>query len=175
MLNDLSRATDMPLKADAGESITYSFLVTNTGNVTLTDVTVVDTFLGSSAVTCDPTTLEPGASVTCTAAAYSVLDTDVEDGLAIDNVATASGQPPTGGRVSDTDDATIPSQIPAVAGVVQDAPKAPTAPVAGPRVGTLAFTGAESAPLGLSGLIVLLLGTVMTLAGRRPGRHRARE
>ena len=54
--------------AAAGETIHYSFLVTNTGNVTLTSVQVVDTDLpGLSAIDCPHTTLAAGASETCTA------------------------------------------------------------------------------------------------------------
>ncbi|HEX6355596.1 DUF7507 domain-containing protein [Actinophytocola sp.] len=77
--------------ADAGETIAYSFVVTNTGNVTLTDIQVNDPKAG--AVTCPSTTLAPGASTTCTAAPYTVTDADIDAGV-VRNVATASGQPP---------------------------------------------------------------------------------
>ncbi|NMM35362.1 MAG: hypothetical protein HHJ13_15480 [Phycicoccus sp.] len=161
-------------KADAGETITYSFLVTNTGNVALTTVAVADPKLdllaGFSAVTCSPTTLLPAASVTCTAAAYNVTDADVAAGLDVVNVATASGQPPTGSRVSDTDTVSTPTAMPEVLGVVENAPS------------ILAFTGAATVPLGLSGLLALVLGAILTGASRRRqvgadrrGAHRPRE
>ena len=52
----------------AGQTIHYSFDVTNSGNVTLTTVQVNDTDLpGLSAITCPHTTLAAGASQTCTA------------------------------------------------------------------------------------------------------------
>ncbi|SDO68316.1 conserved repeat domain-containing protein [Nakamurella panacisegetis] len=82
-----------------GEKITYSFVVTNTGNVTLTDVHPSEgTFSGSgtmSAPVCPAgaASLAPGASVTCTAG-YTVTQADVDAGK-ITNVATATGTPPT--------------------------------------------------------------------------------
>jgi uncharacterized repeat protein (TIGR01451 family) len=80
--------------ADAGEEVTYTFLVTNTGDVTLTDVAVDDPKI--SDVTCPATTLDPGESMTCTAATYVVTDADIDAG-SVDNVATASGAPTDGG------------------------------------------------------------------------------
>ena len=55
-LNDVAGKTAG--KADAGETITYSFLVTNTGSVTLSGVAVTDSKLASPIV-CDPTELAP--------------------------------------------------------------------------------------------------------------------
>jgi uncharacterized repeat protein (TIGR01451 family) len=84
--------------AAVNEQITYSFLVTNTGNVTLTDPQVTDSdFSGTgtlSAITCPPSasTLEPGDGVTCTAT-YTVTQADVDSGE-LTNTATATGTPP---------------------------------------------------------------------------------
>ena len=75
-----------------GSTISYSFLVTNTGSVTLTDVTVTDGLAGLSAVVCPSTTLAVGANMTCTAT-YVVTQTDVDAGN-VHNSATASGTPP---------------------------------------------------------------------------------
>ncbi|WP_159394391.1 DUF11 domain-containing protein, partial [Streptomyces sp. NRRL S-495] len=85
----------------AGETLTYSYLVTNTGNITLTGVTVTEgTFTGTgtlSPITCpeDARSLDPGRIVTCTAT-YTVTQADVDAGK-IDNAATANGTPPGGG------------------------------------------------------------------------------
>ncbi|MFE6748034.1 GEVED domain-containing protein [Kitasatospora purpeofusca] len=85
----------------AGETLTYSYLVTNTGNVTLTGVTVTEgTFTGTgplSPIDCPEgaRSLEPGRVVTCTAT-YTVTQADVDAGR-IDNAATATGTPPDGG------------------------------------------------------------------------------
>ncbi|UAL28750.1 DUF11 domain-containing protein [Nocardioides rotundus] len=72
---------DSDALADAGETIDYSFVVTNTGTTTLTNVTVTDPKLG--AVDCPTGTLAPGASITCTAT-YTVTQGDVDSG-SVDN------------------------------------------------------------------------------------------
>jgi LPXTG-site transpeptidase (sortase) family protein len=92
--------------ATAGDVITYAFTVTNTGNVTLTNVTVSDpliTILGVPIAL-----LVPGASDSTTfTGSYILTQADINSG-AFTNIATASGTPPTGGDVSDTDDDTQP-------------------------------------------------------------------
>ena len=75
-----------------GDTITYTYLVTNTGNVDLTSVAVNDPTIGT--VTC-PTPaapgLAPGGSETCTAnATYPVTQADVDNGSVTDT-ATATG------------------------------------------------------------------------------------
>ena len=52
-------------KVAAGDKVSYSFTVTNTGNVTLTGVSVADPKVGK--VTCPQTTVAPGKQTTCTA------------------------------------------------------------------------------------------------------------
>ncbi|MYU21164.1 DUF11 domain-containing protein, partial [Streptomyces sp. SID8352] len=87
-------------KLVAGEEITYRFTVTNTGNVTLTDVKVDEgEFTGDGElgdVTCPAgaASLAPGARVTCTAK-YTVTQADVDNG-SVENSATATGTPPSG-------------------------------------------------------------------------------
>ncbi len=81
----------------AGETITYSFDVTNSGNVTLHSVKVDDTGLpGLSAISCPHTTLAAGASQTCTAT-YLTTAADVDAG-SVTNHATAHGDPPKAAR-----------------------------------------------------------------------------
>ena len=89
----------------AGDHVTYYYLVTNSGNVTLTNVGVMDSKLGS--VTCPDATLAPGASETCTAT-YTTTQADVDAG-SITNTGTASGTPPTGSSVTNTSTLTITS------------------------------------------------------------------
>ncbi|MGD2205128.1 DUF7507 domain-containing protein, partial [Microbacterium maritypicum] len=92
------KSADLDELSAAGQTIEYSFLVTNTGNVTLTDVTVDETaFTGTGTapvVTCPAgaASLAPGADVTCTAS-YVVTQADVDSG-GVSNTATATGTPP---------------------------------------------------------------------------------
>jgi uncharacterized repeat protein (TIGR01451 family) len=79
---------------DAGETISYTFTVTNTGTVTLTDVTVTDQLSGS--VTCPTTPLAPGATIVCTGdAPHTVTDADVVAGQVV-NMGTADATTPAG-------------------------------------------------------------------------------
>jgi hypothetical protein len=110
-----------------GQTITYSFVVTNTGNVTLTNVTVNEgTFTGSgtmSAPTCPDgaASLAPGAQVTCTAT-YVVTQADVDAG-SISNTATTTGTPPSGPPpVSPPSTSTVTAK-PASAWVSRSAPR----------------------------------------------------
>lgn len=80
--------------ADVGETIRYAFTLLNTGNITLTGVSVADPKAGP--VTCAATTVAPGQTTTCTAAPYRVTDADVLAG-GVTNTATASANPPVGG------------------------------------------------------------------------------
>jgi hypothetical protein len=62
---------------------------------------------GSSDAGTQAGTLSPGETVGCSAA-YTTTQADVDAGQ-VDNTATASGTPPSGPDVSDTDPATITS------------------------------------------------------------------
>ena len=73
----LDKSSDVATVDAVGDVVTYSFLVTNVGNVTLTTVGVADPLPGLSAVTCPVATLAPAASTTCTAT-YSVTQGDLD-------------------------------------------------------------------------------------------------
>jgi len=82
----------------AGDQVNYTFLVTNTGNVTINSIKVTDPLLGSpTAVTCESTTLDPGAATEC-AATYLIKLADVDAGHVM-NTATATGKDPGGDDV----------------------------------------------------------------------------
>ena len=81
-----------------GQTITYSFVVTNAGNVTLHGISISDPLVGLSAITGYATTLAPGASTTGTAT-YVVTQADVDRGSIV-NTATVQGTPPVGTPVS---------------------------------------------------------------------------
>ncbi|MFJ3234590.1 hypothetical protein [Streptomyces sp. NPDC086787] len=114
----------------AGQQVSYTYLVTNTGNVTLSGLAVADTdFTGSGprpTVSCPGTTLPVGASVTCTAT-YTVRQADVDQG-SITNEARATATAAGGTPVSATDDAQVTSRRePAVALVKTASPESVTA------------------------------------------------
>ena len=97
----------------AGTLITYSYQVTNTGNVTLNPVTVTDPMAGLSSISCPATSLTPGASETCTAT-YTTTQADVDRG-SLKNTGTATGTPPSGPNVTAQSSVSIPAvQTPAI-------------------------------------------------------------
>ncbi|POH66615.1 hypothetical protein C3B61_08665 [Cryobacterium zongtaii] len=91
----------------AGDTIAYSFTATNTGNVTLTAVSIADELEGLSQIAygawpAASGVLAPGQSVTATAS-YAITQADRDAGT-VDNTATTTGTPPSGPPVSDEDD-----------------------------------------------------------------------
>ena len=89
----IDKTAGTPSGNTAGSTIGYSFLVSNTGNVTLTGIAINDALLDAAAV-CPVTTLAPGASTTCTGT-HTITQAEVNAGT-VNNSATASGTPPTG-------------------------------------------------------------------------------
>jgi uncharacterized repeat protein (TIGR01451 family) len=140
--------------ADAGETITYTYVVTNTGNVTASGVTVDDpdvTGIGPA-----PLTLAPGQTATFTSGQYVVLPGDVLAGV-IKTTATAAGLDPQGVAFGSD-----PSPASTQAGPV------PVAPA------ILAFTGSNPVASELVGLFLLLAGLALALFGRKVRRRRIR-
>jgi len=76
----------------AGQTVPYTFTVTNTGDVTITEIAVSDPT--TAGATCPQTTLDPGISTICTAT-HTVTATDLDSGQLV-NTATVTGTPPTG-------------------------------------------------------------------------------
>ena len=100
------------------ETVTYTYEVENTGNVTLDNLAVTDEFetaglVGSNAnlgpITCSLIpqggTLDPGDTTTCTAT-YTLDQDDVDNGELI-NVADADADDPDGNNVNDDDGETV--------------------------------------------------------------------
>ncbi|MFJ8039025.1 beta strand repeat-containing protein [Kitasatospora sp. NPDC096147] len=134
----------------AGQSVAYSFVVTNTGNVTLTDVAVTETaFSGtgtSPAVTCPvgAASLAPGASVTCTAS-YAVTQADLEAGR-ITNTAVATGTPPAGPPVTSPPSTATVTTVPPI--VTASPSPSPSTPVPSASPSTTASPSSSPAPSG---------------------------
>ena len=85
----LTKSTTSTGYGAAGQTIPYSYLVTNSGATTLTGISVSD---NKVSVSCPSTTLAKGASETCTAT-YTVTQADVDSG-SVTNSATASADGP---------------------------------------------------------------------------------
>ena len=153
-------------QADLGEQITFKITLTNTGNVTLRDVTVTDSMKGLT-LDCSGqtngkitlTTDAPDNVVVCTTSAYTITAADVAAGQVV-NVATADGQygPEAGddngakGAPGGGDISSEPSEVT----VTVTAPQAPT--------------GGQVAPaswLWLGGIAPLLAGAYLLLLRRR--------
>lgn len=134
-----------------GDTITFTFVVTNTGNVSLTSVSIADELRGLSAITYGawPNAqgeLAPGASVTATAT-YAVTDADKSAGF-VNNEASVTAAPPTGPEITDRDDVRVTLK----------------------SVGALAHTGVDSDRLrgaGLFSLLTILVGATAMFIVRR--------
>ncbi len=87
----------------AGQTISYSYVVTNTGNVSISAISVSDDKAGAAA--CPATTLAVGADMTCTAS-YATTAVDVTAG-SVTNTATAHGTPASGTLADVTAQATV--------------------------------------------------------------------
>ena len=99
--------------ANPGDTIAYSFTVSNTGNVSLTNITLTDP---DATISGGPiASLAPGASDSSTfTGTYTVDQTDVDAGT-FTNIATVTGKPPIGVNVSNTDNDT--QSLPPVASI----------------------------------------------------------
>ena len=84
-----------------GETITYSFGITNIGNTTLTDIVLDDTLLGGTV--CTIPSLAPGVNNTGCSANYVITQADIDFG-SITNQATVTGTDLNGNLVTDNSD-----------------------------------------------------------------------
>ncbi|UOQ55808.1 DUF11 domain-containing protein [Leucobacter allii] len=116
---DITKTADRASYATVGETITYTFTVTNTGTLDLENVGVQETaFDGAgelSAVACPGNALRVGESMECSAAT-TVTQEDIERG-AISNAAVATGNAPGEPSIaSPPDEVRVPAaQAPALA------------------------------------------------------------
>lgn len=147
----LDKSGSGPDPLTVGETVTYTFEVTNTGQLQLTGVAVTDPLPGLSAIDCQATTLAPGASTTCTAV-YSVTQADVDAGF-ISNTATVVGTPPNGmAPVSAADSATVPpSQIRGID--LEKTAIGPDTPAPGATI-TFSFIVTNTGNVALSNVVV---------------------
>jgi uncharacterized repeat protein (TIGR01451 family) len=125
-----------------GTTVTFTYVITNTGDTTLYNVSVDDDILGHVG---DIAVLEAGASVTLT------KDFVVGDEI-VTNVGTAAGEDVLGRSVSANDDATV-------------------APIAGenppPNNPPTPFTGSDAGRLGIITMVLLGIGVTVVATTRR--------
>jgi large repetitive protein len=90
--------------ANAGDLVKYYFHVTNTGNVALNPIVIIDPLLGNSPIAFANgiTSLAPGECVDAVAS-YQITQADLDNGK-IHNFATAYGNPPNGNPKDFSDD-----------------------------------------------------------------------
>ncbi len=109
-------------EASVGDLITYSFVMTNTGNTTLNDVRLVDPLPGITITFTEFDNFAPGDEQTFTGT-YAITQADIDAGR-VENQATASGLPANGTtRVTDVSDdpaTTAPEDL-----TIVDLPAAP--------------------------------------------------
>jgi hypothetical protein len=140
-----------PISGTPGTPVTYTFVVTNIGDVTLFEITVIDDKLGHI---CNIAELGVGDSAECTKG--STLGT-----IGVRNVAVARGHDLLGRFVEDDDDAVVSVVEPAR---FERPPPAAILPVTGLDNG---------APLGASGFALIAAGLLVLAYERRRTRARA--
>ncbi|AWI24425.1 hypothetical protein HYN49_00135 [Flavobacterium pallidum] len=88
---------------DTADTVVYTFVIRNTGNVTVTNILINDALTGTVLVPLTPSTLNPGESGTMTPVVYHINQTNINAGLVI-NSASVTGSDPNGDTVSDVSD-----------------------------------------------------------------------
>lgn len=139
--------------------VTFTYVVTNVGDVLLTGVTVTDDVIGAIG---SIGSLDPQSSVTLTKTVIVTTSSPTR------NVGKASGSDPLGRAVEDSDDATISIVLPVliVAPPGAAASAAPHGPLA-LKAAELPRTGADIGVLLSMSLLAILLGGVLNGLGRR--------
>ncbi len=152
-------------QANVGDSIEYTFTVTNTGNVTLTNITVTDALV---TVAGNPiASLEPGESDSTTITGSLPLTQAMIDTGSVYNTADVSGTTPSNGTVTDTDDTTVsitpdPSLTLTKTGTLHDDVVAPSGQVNVGDTITYIFTITNTGNVTLHELTVEDLGVTLS-------------
>ena len=126
-----------------GTTVTFTYVVTNTGDVTLFNISVDDDIMGHIG---DIASLDPGEDATLT------KDFVVGDEI-VTNVGTAVGHDILGREVSASDDATVAP----IAGANPPPNNPPTTP----------FTGSDAGRLGLITMVLFGIGVTVVASTRR--------
>ena len=165
----LTKAASGPYAA-AGDVVTFSFTVSNTGNTTLSNLTVSDPFF-SPALSCPIASLAPAATNAFCTASYTVTQTDVDRGQ-ITNTASASGSAPAGVTAPTSQSSTVvvagPTRAPSVE--ITKTPDTASFAAVGSTV-AYTFSVTNTGNVSLGGLVVsdAALGFSCNLANLAPG------
>ncbi|MFJ5924322.1 LPXTG cell wall anchor domain-containing protein [Kitasatospora sp. NPDC092948] len=161
----ITKRADVKGSARVGDTVTYTYTVTNTGATVLTGVTVRDDRVAS--VVCEATTLNPGQSTTCRGT-YTVTEADAKAGH-VTNTATASARDPQGQVVE-----SAPVELCVTVSACPEKeecgkPQRPSEPPHGGGKGHLPDTGSPEGLVGagLAGGGLLTLGGVLLYRARR--------
>ena len=136
-----------------GDTITYDYVASDTGSVTLHDVGIFDDHPGLSAMACDhvtPATIGPGMAQHCTAT-YVVTQADVDAGSIVDTATTTSRDPqdrPTNAGAS----ATVPTDTTATLSLTKTA--SPAANVVADATVTYTFSGRNTGSVSLHAVTI---------------------
>jgi hypothetical protein len=152
------------LPIPAGTTVTFTYVVTNTGNVNLNAVNVSDNVLGP--IACPQKSLAPNQSETCTETTTARTGTHT-------NIGTVTAQPvdPAGQSIGAAASATDPASYTGTpATKANENPSAPAAASPStPGAGPLAFTGIDGTVAG--GLTVAMIGLGLFFVGLSRRRH----
>ncbi|MER6362945.1 hypothetical protein [Kitasatospora sp. NPDC001527] len=179
----ITKTADTDGSVHPGETLTYTYTVTNTGGSTVHDLAVSDDHAPN--VTCDRTTLDPGESATCHAT-YTVTEADAEAGH-VTNRAFATGTDAQGDPVRSPDVELCITVVPCPPkghgdkggacpghpghgggyGKSQDSASGPHAVPPNDGPGSLSDTGAPVTGLAAAGGLLALAGGALLHRARR--------
>ena len=134
-----------------GDIATYTFVITNVGNVTLTDIALTDDKIGP--ITLPTTTLAAGESMTATGT-YTVTAADAASPPLV-NVGTVTATDPDGRSLTTEDDAEIPTVVLQAAATTTTVAAA-TLPATGGQLETGPASSLGVAFVMIGGLLVML-------------------
>lgn len=147
-VDEVNGVKSVVVESGGTADITYRYTITNTGDTTLTDLTLFDDVIGDLAENITVTHLAPGES-TVVEVDYTTTTADLDEGEVI-NVAIVTGTDEQANVVSDQDDETV--GLVEVLEIVEEIPR----------------TGTSAILLGGLGLLLSALGlTALRLTPRR--------
>ncbi|HEV8404166.1 MAG TPA: hypothetical protein VGQ31_14145 [Candidatus Limnocylindrales bacterium] len=114
----ITKVADLATYNAVGQTITYTIVATNTGNVTLASATITDA--NATLGTCTPangSALDPGATITCSAT-HQITQADIDAGHYLNTACVDDGE---GGLAPVCADANVPAASDRGLSIVKDA------------------------------------------------------